>query len=932
MMMMWWLTIIRTSELLPMATGFVVTTSTTPRVHRRQQQDQQRGMTTLFSPYSSFSSTATSFFPTRQSPPPPSSSPRSFRKFGWLSSTVKDSDGDRLAAASRFSATSGRYVQHRDVVIVGGGLAGLSIALYITQLDPTRHVTVLDRQVIHSEREKQDDDHDNKNEDVNDSSGGKTTVASWAAAGMLAPHSERLPQGPLLELCEESRQLYPDFVNLVEALAQQSGREGAKYLEGNKNKNNNDSSSTSLEPWQVGYLATGGFLAPAFAGDAVATWAPPQSSTSRRGGGGGGGDVGGGTQEPAAIWLDATQVREMEPLLHPDVIGGWWFPDDASVDARRLMRCLQAACVAAGVQLLHGASYQVTSLVHVPSRQQQPLGNNNGRGLRLQGGTTLTANAIVLANGAWMQQLLPVPVEPHKGQSLALRMPSSNTNNNSQGAPQPPALRRVLFAQDCYLVPKADGQRLIVGATVEAGCWDPHVTPGGLLHVLSYALQLIPSLKDWSIEETWVGLRPTTPDKLPLFGATPWSNVWMAGGYWRNGVLLAPKTGQLMAQLIVDAPKTGQDLSSSSSLAPHDQAYLDAFAWDRLTNPETSLTVAANARYAAALHPLQQRTNAGQAGVATAVGSELGSYSTAQSAQPERHRDRHQLLNTNTAETEALFEQAAALGKRDAQAYSSSGSSSSSTTTTQGEKSLEAGATEQHQLLLESLEATQSFEGSVDAITVGSATSSTVPDADDENDKDDDELQAVYAQIRANKEAAASQTQGEAIAETSLDDDDDERPDPGFRIYHVDEETGEEWEVPPYTKPEDFFEQLMEKKVQEPQEEPTTSSSTTEEELEEKPTAKGLPFMETKEEVGQGRPQEEEAGAAVASSSSSTYNEKTFDGYTVIQQANARSSREEELQAMRRARLQNRREETDVNQVGVVDWDDTNGSINNNAH
>ena len=72
-----------------------------------------------------------------------------------------------------------------------------------------------------------------------------------------------------------------------------------------------------MEPWEIGYKCTGGFLAPAFAGDSVATWAPPSE----------GGD---------AIWLDQPQILEMEPNINPEVVGGWWFPSDASVDARRL--------------------------------------------------------------------------------------------------------------------------------------------------------------------------------------------------------------------------------------------------------------------------------------------------------------------------------------------------------------------------------------------------------------------------------------------------------------------------------------------------------------------------------------------------------------------------------------------------------------------
>ena len=260
-------------------------------------------------------------------------------------------------------------------------------------------------------------------------------------------------------------------------------------------------------------MASGGFLAPAFAGDSVATWAPPDDSGS-------------------AIWLDAVQVRELEPNLHPDVVGGWWFPEDASVDARRLTCSLRAACVATGVQLQVGA--EVTSL---------DLVDGHCKGLWLASGKYLKTKSVLVANGAWMRNLLPVPIEPHKGQSISLRMPAN----------EPALLKRVLFAQDTYIVPKADG-RIVVGATVEAGSYDPNVTPAGIMHILTHAMQLVPGLGDLPLEETWVGLRPTTPDKGPILGKTPWDNLFLAGGYWRNGVLLAPKTGQLLASLLSGQP------------------------------------------------------------------------------------------------------------------------------------------------------------------------------------------------------------------------------------------------------------------------------------------------------------------------------------------------------------------------------------------
>ncbi|EED89825.1 hypothetical protein THAPSDRAFT_263655, partial [Thalassiosira pseudonana CCMP1335] len=352
-----------------------------------------------------------------------------------------------------------------DILIIGGGLAGLSIAHRIATTS-ARHVTVLERETPAVQR-------------------AKTTAGSFAAAGMLAPQSERLPAGSLLDVCLESREMYGEWVRGVEM----------------------------AWPWEVGFHSTGGFLAPAFAGDAVATWSPQPNSGK-------------------SYWLDEIQVRELEPMLHPDVIGGWWFPNDASVDARRLTCSLRASCVGAGVQMLFGEEYEVNSL---------EMSGGECKGVHLANGKIYAPNAVIVANGSWMRHLLPTPVTPHKGQSLSLRMP-----NNA-----PPLLSRVLFAQDTYIVPKADG-RIIVGATVEPGQYDGDVTPSGMLHCMSEATRLIPGLADLPIEETWAGLRPTTPDKCPILGKTEqWDNIYLAGGYWRNGVLLAPKTGQLVGDLVI---------------------------------------------------------------------------------------------------------------------------------------------------------------------------------------------------------------------------------------------------------------------------------------------------------------------------------------------------------------------------------------------
>lgn len=694
-----------------------------------------------------------------------------------------------------------KRIQHRDVVIIGGGLAGLSAALYMSQIDPERHVTILDREDPEESR-------------------GQTTVASFAAAGMLAPQSERLPDGPLLDLSLSSRRMFPDFCDMVETLAQEAGQDGAPYLW--DSTKDGHGATTDLEPWSVGYLASGGFLAPAFAGDTVATWAPPEES---------------GT----ATWLDANQIRELEPSLHPEVVGGWWFPEDASVDARRLTCSLRAACIAAGVQYLHGKDYEVTSL---------DLADGTCKGMWLKSGRYMSAKTLLVANGAWMRNLLPVPIEPHKGQSISLRMPKD----------RPPLLRRVLFAQDSYIVPKADG-RIVIGATVEAGSYDANVTPAGLMHILTHALQLVPGLKDLPVEETWVGLRPTTPDKGPIIGKTPWNNLFLAGGYWRNGVLLAPKTGHLLASLM-----------SGQTLSPDDAALLEAFAWDRFTSPEGSVKMAANSRYAAAMHPIHSRRTG--SGVSAAVGTELGSYSSARAASADRKKDRDSLFGDNGGSQNDAFERAAAMGKTDATAFSFGDEATSKSRPASQRETAPTGANEPSTPQPSSsptdnyISSLERYEGSADAYTVGAAAAPAL-----ESGASTDLVDA-YQAIRENK----------ARQHAVLDDDDasdEERPDPGFRITHHDAETGEAREVPPYTSPGEFFGMIANEKKE----------------------RTGAPTADA-ETSGQTRPP--------INGETGDYTEDTFDGYQTIQEANSRSSREEELEAMREARRKNRIGMTDI--------------------
>jgi len=126
---------------------------------------------------------------------------------------------------------------------------------------------------------------------------------------------------------------------------------------------------------------------------------------------------------------------------------------------------------------------------------------------------------------------LKLEIIPARGQMLAVRGSSTN-----------PAAR-VLHSSKVYLVPRRDG-RILIGATVEYAGFNKAVTVQGMDHLLRAALELMPSLREHEIVETWSGLRPDTPDHLPVLGPGGIENLWLATGHFRNGILLAPITAE----------------------------------------------------------------------------------------------------------------------------------------------------------------------------------------------------------------------------------------------------------------------------------------------------------------------------------------------------------------------------------------------------
>jgi glycine oxidase len=231
-----------------------------------------------------------------------------------------------------------------------------------------------------------------------------------------------------------------------------------------------------------------------------------------------------------AEWLPPRGCRELEPGLTPSLNGGVHAPEEGSVDPRALVAALLGALEAEGVELLTGSGVEAAL-----------LDGERVVGVRTEVGDELRAATVVLATGAWSGQAtwLPEParppVRPVKGQILELRV--------RDGAPP---CRRIVASERVYLVPRPDG-RLIVGATVEEQGFDTAVTAGGVHELLREAYRLLPDVAEMELVEATAGLRPGTPDNLPLVGPSPIDGLLWATGHYRNGILLAPLTANAVA-------------------------------------------------------------------------------------------------------------------------------------------------------------------------------------------------------------------------------------------------------------------------------------------------------------------------------------------------------------------------------------------------
>jgi len=316
--------------------------------------------------------------------------------------------------------------------------------------------------------------------------------ASWAAAGMLSPLAEAERPGPFLDLLLAARDRFP-------ALAAQLREE------------------TSVD---VGYLDTGTLFLSLL----------PEDDAALEGRYAWQGEAG-----LAVERLTAGEIREMEPEVTPAVRWGLRYPGDHQVESRALTRALWISARNAGATLRSGVRVRGVETT-----------TGRARGVRLEDETRLSCGRVIVAAGCWSGRLeglpRPLPVTPVHGQLVSLHAPL-------------PLLRHVVDTPRCYLVPRADG-RLIVGTTLENTGFRIETTSGAVRGLLNATAEAVPAADRLSPGRPWSGLRPGTPDGLPILGSDPEvEGLVYATGHFRNGILLAPLTGELIARTVLgDAP------------------------------------------------------------------------------------------------------------------------------------------------------------------------------------------------------------------------------------------------------------------------------------------------------------------------------------------------------------------------------------------
>ena len=352
-----------------------------------------------------------------------------------------------------------------DVVIVGGGVIGLSIARALA-LRGVRNLIVIERAMLGRE-------------------------ATTAAAGILAPQAEADAADDFFSLACRSRDMYPDF---VDKLREETGidveldRTGTIYIALSQA---DDNELERRYKWQTR------------AGLEVQK-------------------------------LSGEETHLFEPCISEAATLALRFPEDIQIENRRLLAALIESNRRLGVGLWIG-----TNVNQITTDGDKISGLQTSRG-------PISTPLVVLAAGAWTSSIpiagraLPkVGVVPVRGQMICLRTSS-------------PITRHVIYSSRGYIVPRLDG-RLLAGSTSEPVGFDKRVTASGIQRILKNALEIAPRVADLQVTDSWAGLRPKAADGLPVLGpCAEIDGLFYATGHYRNGILLAPITGELLSEAIID--------------------------------------------------------------------------------------------------------------------------------------------------------------------------------------------------------------------------------------------------------------------------------------------------------------------------------------------------------------------------------------------
>ncbi len=312
--------------------------------------------------------------------------------------------------------------------------------------------------------------------------------ASSAAAGILGAQAEAHAPGPMAELCLASRARYAKFAAAL-------------------------SKETQID---VGYRECG-VLQVGFDRARVSELQRRAAWQKR--------------QRQSVQHLTAKQLAALEPGLSAKLAGGVRFAADSRVEPKALLRALHIAALKRGVHFQSGAFVRRVAVT-----------GNRATGVVLDDGSELRARHVVVAAGSWTSLIdgLGLPagrVIPARGQIVELELAA-------------PPISHVVFGPGAYLVPRDDG-RLLIGSTLEFVGYQRDVTAGAVRDLLSHAIALVPALERASLRATWSNFRPYTQDELPLLGPTQIAGLTLATGHYRNGILLAPISAEIVRAAVL---------------------------------------------------------------------------------------------------------------------------------------------------------------------------------------------------------------------------------------------------------------------------------------------------------------------------------------------------------------------------------------------